>query len=273
MFSVCLLLYGDYPKLAKKLLSSLDNPRQVQDFRIGLNAISNETRDFVLAWLQQHDRWKKTPVYLYEEETQQNVGKYPLMRQMILDSKSVAQKIMWFDDDSFLDDFAGPEWWNSALKASQEHLQLGSVHHIIQRNKQFEVIQKQPWYTGKPVGPRHKYVFATGGWWVVDSQFLKTWDYPFWGLYHNGGDSILGELVRQQSGNILNYKTGCQCHCESCNKSGLIRPGPVVHINVGGRKGRRGIGVTKENYVWADGNAQPDLSHHCFKLRITRYEV
>ncbi len=270
MFSVCALLYGDYPALARRLLDSLRVHDQVQDFRLGLNQVGMATRDCVHSWaLQQYHR---QPVYLYEEANFANLGKYPLMRQMLRDRK-VAAKVMWFDDDSYLDPAAGTDWWQQAAQVSRGKTQVGSIHRIMQRTRQHEVIVRQPWFTGKPINHRHRFEFATGGWWIADSSFLLRWDYPFPALHHNGGDSILGELIRQQGGTLGKFPGGIQCHCESCVGTGKHDGKPVVHINVGGRKGRRGIGVRDERYVWADGNPEPDLAHQNFDMRVTRYEV
>lgn len=270
MFSVCATLYGAYPQLARRLLNSLENHAFVQDFRLGLNAVCDETRAVVVAWaLQQMHR---CPVYLYEEDMGINLGKYPLMRQMLRD-RSPADKIMWFDDDSYLDPAAGANWWRKVAERSHGLTQLGVPHYIPQRGRQHEVIPLQPWYNHKPVDARHRYRFATGGWWVADTAFLLRWNYPFPALYHNGGDSILGELIRQQGSSVAAFPEGTQCHCESCAMRGLQTGIPVVHVNVGGRNGRRGIGGQNERYVWADGNPKPSLVHQDFDLRIHRYEV
>jgi hypothetical protein len=271
MFSVCVLLYGNYANLAKKLLSSLVNNSNVVDFRIGLNEVCAETKDYVQSWALQ--RMHSTPVYIYEENEGRNIGKYPLMRAMFKDSYPLAKKVMWFDDDSYVDHRAGKAWWDATAIASQNKTQIGSVHIIIQRGKQYEVIQQQPWYNRKVMNHRHRFQFATGGWWVTDSSFLLKWDYPFPAIYHNGGDSILGELIRQQNATLYNYSQGVKCHCESCVKKHDPNNNMVVHINVGGRAGRRGIGKTSENYVWSDGNPTPSLAHQNFNLRISRYAV
>jgi len=270
MFSVCALFYGDYPDLAKRLLDSLKVNAHVQDFRLGLNQVGQRTLDYIHSWaLQQHHQQK---VYIYSEVNGANIGKYPLMRQMLRD-RAVASRVMWFDDDSYVDPAAGKEWWNLAHEISRNKLQVGAVHLITQRNKQYEVIQQQPWFTGKAINAKHRFQFATGGWWIADSAFLLRWDYPFPALYHNGGDSILGELVRQQGHTVTRFHGGVQCHCESCLRHGTAQCKPVVHINVGGRKGRRGIGVQNERYIWADGNPCPPLTHQNFNMKVSRYEI
>lgn len=266
MFSVCALFYGNYPDLAIRLLNSLKKAEYVQDFRLGLNQVSQETREYIESWALQ--ALHKCPVYFYESSDNKNLGKYPLMRQMFRD-KTVAKKIMWFDDDSYLDAAAGGDWWRAVKQASSTHIQLGAVHRIIQRGQQYLQIPLQPWFTNKAVNARHRFEFATGGWWVADSSFLLKWDYPFLALHHNGGDSILGELLRQQGHRPYNFLTACQCHCESCAAQPRKQNTPVVHINVGGRRGRRGLGVTDENYVWSSNNF--NLAHQVFDLKITRY--
>lgn len=270
MFTLAAIFYGDYPELASRLLTSISDHLHVSDIRLGLNEVSPKTQEFVHNWAL--SQMKKVPVTVYQELNNKNVGKYPLMRQMLYD-KPLAKKLMWFDDDSYLN--AKYTWWENMYVKSQHRfpIQIGAVHKIMQRNKQFEVIKQQPWYTAKVLNHRHLYTFATGGWWIADSAFLTKWDYPFKALYHNGGDSILGELIRQQDEVIYNAKEFVQCHCESCIRSGIIKQLNVVHINVGGRKGRRGIGRTNEYYVWSDGNPDPDLSHQNFQLKVSSYGI
>ena len=268
-FSVCATLYGEHLPLAAKLLESLSVNAHVKDIRLGLNSVSHETTRYVHEWAR--EQMKIQPVYLFEPADSRNVGKYPLMRQMF-HYPGLAEKIMWFDDDSYVDAAAGPDWWDTAYTLARCHIQVGAIHFIPQRGLQYKVIQQQPWFTGKVVSPRHRYEFITGGWWVGDSAFLNKWDYPFPDLYHNGGDSILGELIRQQGIKLGKFRSGIQCHCESCSNRGIEYGKPVVHVNVGGRKGRRGIGTTGENYVWSDGNPAPVLDHQNFDLGVYRYE-
>jgi len=266
MFSICAIFYGDYLALAEKLLTSLKITAHIQDVRLGLNAVSPQVRNYVNSWaLQQMSAY---PVYIYEDECSNNLGKYPLMRQMFKDKK-LAAKIMWFDDDSFLDEVS-VDWWDTALMLGQQYTQVGALHSIGQKRKQYEGIAQQSWFTGKPVNGYHRYKFATGGWWIADTDFLTKWDYPFVVLHHNGGDSILGELIRQQGGSLGEFSAGVQCHCEGCLKN-KIKLNSVVRINVGGRKGRRGLGTLVEHYPWEDGNANSPINYQTFGLKIARY--
>lgn len=270
MFSVCAVIYGDYLPLAVKLLDSLRVNAHVADIRLGLNSVSSATSSFVHSWAM--DQMRAQPVFIFEPTENRNVGKYPLMRQMFRYG-NMANKAMWFDDDSYIDPTAGVDWWHRADKASNKQIQIGATHIIMQRGKQFEVIQQQPWFSGKIINARHRFKFVTGGWWVADTAFLLKWNYPFPALYHNGGDSILGELLRQQNITPGKFPGGLQCRCEACSKQGIRPNQPVVHINVGGRQGRRGIGVKNEKYIWSDGNPNPSLEHQNFDMKVYRYEI
>jgi hypothetical protein len=268
MFTVCVLFYGNHLDLATRVLHSLDSHWRVKEFRLGLNSVSAETLSFVRGWAEKTA--VRTEVAVYQAENNINVGKYPLMRRMF--HLLATPSIMWFDDDSYLAN-ANKSWWDSVHVYAEPHAVFGSLHRIKQRNKQYEAIAAQPWYTGKVIPANHIYRFATGGWWVAKSDLLTKWNYPFDALKHNGGDSILGELVRQRGLTLgAAPPTLARCHCEACSRTAQIdNGGAVVHINVGGRAGRRGIGVSNEQYVFADGNPMPDLAHQDFKTTIQRY--
>jgi hypothetical protein len=171
---------------------------------------------------------------------------------MLYDSL-LASHIMYFDDDSHLTT-RDSNWWREVHELAESCTMLGQIWKIPQRKQQYLAIREQPWYTGQPVDAKHWFRFATGGWWVADRRFLWKWNYPFPEIYHNGGDSILGELVRQQQGNLVKFHRG-------------------VLVNVGGRESRRGIGVAEEVYVWQNYVLGQDvsLSHHDFPCRVHTY--
>lgn len=276
--SVCALFYGDYPALASRLLDSLivsgPQPDALMDIRFGLNAVGRATRDLIFDFCGR--RMLSAPCYVYEPYV--NVGKYPLMRRMFYDVKRpLGPQVMWFDDDSYLCDCRAA-WWNGLAFSLQPArvAMVGAVHCISPRGRQFEGIRQQPWYTGSGLKTgfdnRERFQFATGAWWVGKTDFITCWNYPFPEVFHNGGDSILGELVRQQQRTIVHPGDALCCHCEAC----LKRPRPPdrgrVHINVGGRRGRRGLGVALKEEVYPWQNYEPgkpvDLSHHDFNCQV-----
>lgn len=281
MFTVAMILYGNHFDLAKRLLSSLENSDHVQDFRIGLNDVCKQTLDYAHDWAGRQFL-SGTPTTIYQELAGLNVAKYPLMRTMMT-HRPLAERLMWFDDDSFLDPSCQNnlnangkvEWWDRAEELSRGKHQVGSVHMIMQRKKQYEMIKQQSWYANKVVNSRHRFKFATGGWWIAESSILTKWDYPWADLYHNGGDSMLGELFRQRGLNITSVDPLlAQCLCESCSKRMRFTFGvlPLVHINHGGRKGRRGIGTSNERYLWESGKIS-DKKHQNFKVKASCYEI
>jgi hypothetical protein len=271
MFSVCTVAYGDYPDLLRKTLDSIQDTRPpglVTDIRIGLNDVSQATFDYVMEYCG--NRALDTNCYVYVPP--ENVGKYPLMRRMFYDQERPLDKlVMWFDDDSYLDPQANHVWWREAEQQGQLAVVMGVVHTIRQRGNQWRGIQTQPWARLK-VHAGHSFRFATGGWWTAKRDFLTEWGYPFWEIHHNGGDSILGELVRHRAAAVSKFKLA-KCHCESCLKKPKSHPPGVVHVNVGGRQGRRGLGRKNEVYPWQNfGVRNNDLSYHNFELKIYRFE-
>ena len=267
-FSLCVLLYGDYPQLASRVLRTLlelPDWSYIQDVRLGLNAVSAATEGVVAEFCGQ--RRASVPVRLWRPE--RNVGKPPLMRRMFYDVP-LACRVMWFDDDSYLGPTSDRDWWKAVRRASETTAVLGAIHTIRQRGRQWQGIQQQPWYRGKPVSSRTRFRFATGGWWVADSEFLRRHDYPFRACRHDGDDSILGELCRQQDA-VLQAFPRLQCGCESCRKRPW-NPLAGVYINHEGRQGRRGLGLEpgKDVYPWEhyDPAVPEQYGHHDFACEI-----
>lgn len=275
MFSICTTAYGDYPDLISRTLNSIKGHfhGHIKDVRIGLNSVSDASLKCVLDWA---GFFRYCPVYIYQEVNNVNVGKYPLMRRMFREEPSPLNEskfIMWLDDDSYFDGVTD-DWWNRVYALLGKHTVVGLTHYIVSRGNQYIGITEQPWYTGEQLQRRHKFKFATGAWWCAHSELLDKWDYPFIDVYHNGGDSILGELCRQQSASIVDFKEGAQCHARCCYKG--VNRRNVVHVNVGGREGRRGIGKKKaeEVYPWSlHGSEQPISYNHNFDLKVYKFDA
>ena len=279
MFSVCTVTYGDYPELIRRTLESIkvNIPPEsyVKDIRIGLNEVSDASFQYVMDWASYIGHYY--PVFIYHPVGNVNVGKYPLMRRMFQEEPTVfsaAEFVMWLDDDSYFD-LQEPlqDWWDHVRSCLQEHTVVGLIHYMRHRGNQHLGIKEQPWYTGKAIDRGYQFRFATGAWWAAQSSFLEKWDYPFLEVYHNGGDSILGELCRQQEATIYDLKLVAQCHAKCCYK-GLDREG-VVHVNIGGRAGRRGLGKksSDEIYPWMlHGTGKEFYDNHNFDLEVYRFD-
>jgi hypothetical protein len=254
--SVCVLFYGNHFDLAVRCLDSIIRTADwtlIDDVRLGLNAVCPETRHYVHTTAN----GLSVPAYVYEPE--KNAGKYPLMRRMFYgplepdamasaDRVPLSGRIMWFDDDSHITSH-DPKWWSKVLDLSMRAQLIGAIWRIKIIGRQHQGIAAQPWYNSEcPVPPGHFVRFVTGGWWVAHTEMLARWDYPFVELHHNGGDSILGELCRQQSYSMLHFQDG-------------------IAIN---DSERRGI---KSPWIWESYHPTqfPDLSHHYFACQITKY--
>lgn len=272
MFSVCILCYGNYPELIQRCLTSLAGSRPpagfISDLRIGCNEISSQSRetifDFSATW--------PTPVYVYTPLSG-NVGKYPLMRRLFYDpDRPLAARVMWFDDDSYIDQSAGETWWRQVEAQSSNVAQLGSIHRWRCRWRQAEGLNKQPWMRQR-VAENFKFPFCVGGWWVSHSRLFSGWDYPFPYIHHNGGDTLLSLLLQQQGGELKSFSLAF-CHCEVHGKSPRKPPQGCVHVNVGGRTGRRGLGRSNEKQPWrGDDSLSEIISRHNFSCEVVSFNV
>ena len=125
-----------------------------------------------------------------------------MMRKMFQDPAHpiVTPFTVWFDDDSCLAPQTTAVWWSNLHKKMQAADMVGKLYRMRVQGYQAEGISRQKWFRGKEINPKtHRFVFATGSWWCCRTQILQQWDYPFPDLVHNGGDTVLGELMRQQS--------------------------------------------------------------------------
>lgn len=261
-FSVCVLCYGDYPALARRCLGSilrgLDGGAVV-DIRVGLNAVVDETRDFVMSSLGEASRSGKLAgsAFVYEPADRTNVLKYPLMRRMFYDDERPidASHIMWFDDDSCIVE-EGAAWWPLVRDAARFPVMVGDVWSLFFQGKMKEGFKAQPWYTGKPwlkVRGKDGMQFATGGWWAARTSIIQRHNYPWPELQHNGGDCALGELLHQQGHTLQSFKTGLWINADEKGK----------------QSGAKRRGVTQQP-LWYDyrPDQQPDFSHHEFDLNV-----
>lgn len=219
-FTVCVLLYGDHPDLAELCLRSIVQRADwnlVKDIRVACNAVSSHTRTLVDEILRAVPSAVGLHIYVSEE----NRYKYPMMRRMFYDGEHpiVTQFVMWFDDDSYIDPEQSPLWWHSVYAAASRGAVTGAVYGIRPIGEQLQWLPKQPWYRGKHWPPGFRFRFVTGGWWVAKTRFLQEHDYPFPTLVHNGGDVMLGELVRQTDSTIISFTAGIHINADGNGKN------------------------------------------------------
>ncbi len=211
MFSVCVLVYGDYPYLAERCLRSIrvsSGQDYVSDIRIGLHNISMATRSVVeRAVVAIRDTW---PCGVITYEPLGNTYKYPTLRRMVHDAENpVSEYVMWFDDDSYI---SMPDFWPRLIEALADHAMLGQEWWLSPQGRQWQWICTQPWYRGLP-SPR-QFRFCQGAWWVIKSSVLRALNWPIPELKHCGGDSLLGEALRQNHYAVMYYDYGVRINAD-----------------------------------------------------------
>lgn len=226
-FTLCVLLYGDYPDLARRCLNSIwsrlsSGQEYIADIRLGLNAVSPATRS-VIDWFTENVK-AHYAIPIIQFECLDNACKYPMMRRMLLqDETSPASHVMWFDDDSYLNSDNAQDWWYSVSGASEQAGMLGKIYWLYFNTTQWEFIREQPWFNpdvGKPSEFHYRamrksaFKFCTGGWWVVKYEIFKKHDWPPLSLKHCGGDSLLGELCRHQGYKLQNFEDGVRINAD-----------------------------------------------------------
>jgi len=202
-FSINALLFGDHLSLAQRCLSSLLSYADwsfVADVRIGMNDVCSETTRYVREVCGYLDKAGVRWLLFIPER---NVGKYPLMRKMLYVEPSPAQYTMWLDDDSALRGSIFSELLRKMMGADM----LGAVYEQSIAGQQWQWVQSQPWYANKLQPQNRKFKFATGGWWLIRSEILRRWNWPSPDIWHNGGDQMLGELIRQQGLRLRQHRS------------------------------------------------------------------
>lgn len=209
--TVCVLLYGNFPTLASRCLDSLLNAPAGSlagvDFRIGMNAVGAETRNYVARLQESRPEIAQGLVI----DSTENIYKYPMMRRLFggLNRPVRSELLAWFDDDSFLTSQADV-WLKYALETMHTTgaAMLGSRYTIPPAGQQCEYVETQPWYRGKSVRtPGFQFSFCTGGYWVARYKVLQQFNWPIPELRHRGGDVMLGEVLRQNDLTVVHSRT------------------------------------------------------------------
>lgn len=212
--TACVLLYGDYPDLARRCLSPLSRlvDNGLIKLRVGCNDISQSTRNVVADLVD--DGGPLVSVW----DSPVNLRKYPMMRRMFglgLDRPIDTPLTMWFDDDSYITDPEPAAWLGRVESAAVVRDMIGSVYTMAAPHSKSQKawIAAQPWYAGLSFPPVPK--FVTGGWWVVKTEIIYKHDWPPVDAYHDGGDVMFGELMHQQGYRIGRYNLGVAINADA----------------------------------------------------------
>jgi hypothetical protein len=188
------LMYGDYPQMHRRLLEGFRHVPEHVEGQIHCNQVSPAGWDLIAELLPKH--WTAGG-------GEENTPKYKVMRRMFEGLEADPETwLIWFDDDAWI---TGPQWWArftafiEAKKAEQPRY-LGEAWYIHWRAGQMQYFRTRPWYRGQPpemIRGRPGIHFAQGShWWLrADTRALLDWPDPE--LSHNGGDTLLGEALRQ----------------------------------------------------------------------------
>jgi hypothetical protein len=160
------------------------------EFRFGLNAVGDETREFLAHEMREH-----FPVASVVD-CPENIHKYPMMRRLFYDKTINTPLIMWFDDDSCIVPTTDATAWLDRIRRQMTaYSMIGSVHKERLVGNQAGWIKTQAWYNNKEPGSYTQ--FVAGGWWTARTEPLLRFDWPPRNFIHRGGDVMTGELFRQ----------------------------------------------------------------------------
>jgi hypothetical protein len=186
--AIYVLLYGRHAALHRRVMESL-RPQQPARVTVWCNQVCEETREYLSA--QPHR-------VHYSEE---NVPKYRAMRQMF--AEGIAEPwVVWFDDDAHV---VLPDWLSTmrrliAEAESQNVCYMGKQEWAPMLAGQWEFIRSASWFRGREpyrLNGEAGFKFAQGSYWWLRTDVLRMLDWPDVRLNHNGGDTMLGEAVRQ----------------------------------------------------------------------------
>src|SRR5262245_30599664 len=193
--TICVLTYGNYPRLAKRVVESIrcHCPRSEYRLVVGANAVVQET----LAYLESVkkaadlDRLIVSPV---------NLCKCPMMRRMFAGIQT--EFIWWFDDDSYvLQPTAFLTWLEAAQAAPESAVMWGQSAHCDHTESFSNLedvvgfVRSASWYGGLPppswrIGGKGEFnfqnrgkgdgrwFFILGGCWLIRTRTIRALNWP-----------------------------------------------------------------------------------------------
>lgn len=221
--TIMVLMFGHYVDLHKRVITSIvkNTKPEMYQLRIGLNAVCKET----MTWLRDYFPKNKIKADLYYTKDNDNIKKYPMWRKMFYDPDNPVKTkwLIWLDDDSYVTE---PDWLDrlSLTIAEDEpkgYVCYGRKYYLDVQGNQEHLVKSSQWYKGKEletyskvnkvtkeISRRKKFTFANGGFLAIRCDVLRQLNWPDPKLLHCGGDSLLGEALRQNDYNIKNYTYG-----------------------------------------------------------------
>ncbi|HEU0008837.1 MAG TPA: glycosyltransferase [Verrucomicrobiae bacterium] len=248
--TICVLTYGDHPRLVARVLDSIRThcPRSEFQLAVGANAVGEATR----ADLDARRRAGEIDRLIVSET---NLNKCPMMRRIFQTVHT--ELIWWFDDDSYINEpGALSRWLKPALAAADSNVMWGQLCRCNTREEFTDLeepigfVRSAPWYRGlpppswRPGGKGEfnfenrgcgdgRWDFIVGGCWLIRTSAVRALDWPDPRLIKLGDDVFLGEAIRQQGWELGNIGT------------------PGVAVNTEPRRGDRGSCAPRESRAQA----------------------
>jgi hypothetical protein len=195
--TICILLYGQYYDLHKRLLDGLVRSVPAKTtVSLWLNQVSQPSFDMITRLPSNFKIFRVSA---------DNTPKYIAMREMVAPLKADPNcKFMtWFDDDSQI---VADDWFPKLLqyiesKREENVCYIGQPYWVFHLPGQTEFMAKAPWYKNIPweiIRGKPAITFAQGSFFVLRTDVLRQLDWPDPRLQHNGGDAMLACAVQQQ---------------------------------------------------------------------------
>lgn len=207
---VFLLMFGPYDSLHHRVLRSFAAHLPVETpLCVWLNELGRDSRAH---W----DKFRKQFMDVEVWESSVNTPKYKAMRLMFEGFKNKRYEeewAIWFDDDSYIQEH---DWLVRSMqyveaKQVENPRYMGQRWSVNWNPGQQEFIKASSWYRGltpELIKGRPGVGFCQGAYWWLHSDLIRQLDWPDARLNHNGGDTMLGEAVRQQGLKIHPYYYG-----------------------------------------------------------------
>jgi hypothetical protein len=209
------LLFGAHVKLHKRLLVSLLRglPKDVARVVIWCNQVGQPTVDYITTL------GSSVEVVFCTE----NMPKYKVMRRLFTGEHvgipaPTTEWVVWFDDDSHI---TTDIWWHRTLafikkKKNDNICYIGQPWYVHYLDGQWDFVKESEWFDGRPAqkfptkGRARKpgVRFVQGAYWWLRTDVLQQLDWPDPRLNHNGGDTLLGEAIRQQNLPLHDFQFG-----------------------------------------------------------------
>lgn len=135
-------------------------------------------------------------------ECPNNINKDPMMRVLI--ELATTPYVLWMDDDSHV----LPGWDTELLRfiqASHPFDVAGHVFFIGRHSPPLrDFLRKRPWFVSEELIAEPIW-FATGGFFVARTTFLRTHQFPDRAMVKRADDVLLGDLLQQQKGVLKDF--------------------------------------------------------------------